>query len=300
LLVAPLLDASLDKIEERRLSFESRKAFNVTELHPRVSKYACVIPVKNEGQRLHSQLRRMDCHSLRALRSVDVIIADAPSNDGSTESNVLREIGVTSVVVADEDSGLSKSLRCAFLYCLERDYAGIILMDGNDKDDPSGLALFVEKLEQGWDYIQGSRFAKGGYEQNTPLYRKFLIRFVHAPYYSLLCGKRLTDTTNGFRAFSSKFVGSEDLALKLNRMDKLELPYFMSWVACRRSFRVLEVPVSRSYPESGPVPTKIVGLKGHMGMVWPLVLLTAKTLKAVAPRYRSDRQQRSQPSCPAR
>ena len=134
-------------------------------------------------------------------------------------------------------------------------------------------------MRKGTTTIQAARFASNGSETNTPWRRKFLIRCVHAPYYSLLCGYRITDTTNGFRAFSARFLQSADLALKSNTMSKYELPYFMSWVACRRGFRTMEIGVSRHYPASGEVPTKIVGVKGYWQMLKPLLLLTLWTLR---------------------
>jgi dolichol-phosphate mannosyltransferase len=256
----------------------SNSPFSSEELKQPRSKYVCVIPVKNEGARLHRQLERMCCAELREMHGIDVIIADSPSTDGSTDPSTLADYGVTAIVRGDNNVGLSNSLRAAFLYCMSKGYTSIILMDGNEKDEPRFLPKFVDKLNDGYDFIQGSRFLEPNGESRTPRHRKFLIRFVHAPFFSLLAGKAFTDTTNGYRGFSARYLNSAVLNLKQNLMQKYELPYYLSWLACRAGFRVIEIPVIRVYPKTGPIPTKIVGLSAHWQMLKPLLLLATRTL----------------------
>src|SRR5450759_2420133 len=60
-------------------------------------------------------------------------------------------------------------------------YQGIIAVDGNGKDGVEAIDAFVEKLQAGFDYVQGSRYIAGGRAINTPIDRKIGGRFIHAP-----------------------------------------------------------------------------------------------------------------------
>jgi hypothetical protein len=54
---------------------------DVVLLCPKRNRYAVVIPVRNEGDRLRRQLPRM----ARFMDVCDIVITDAPSTDGSTQ-----------------------------------------------------------------------------------------------------------------------------------------------------------------------------------------------------------------------
>ncbi|HYG74238.1 MAG TPA: glycosyltransferase family 2 protein [Planctomycetota bacterium] len=244
--------------------------YHAVVLQPRQYKYAVIVCALNEGERLIRQLTKMKANTAGLF---DVIIADGPSTDGSTEPNRLKELGVHAVIVLEERGGLSSSLRASFAYVLEAGYSGAVIMDGHDKDDTEALHRFGKLLDDGLDFIQGSRFVPGGQAVNTPPRRTVLIRWIHAPYISVLCGKRFTDTTNGFRGFSRRFLEDEKVALFRKCFDQYELPYYLAWAACRYGFNVQEMPVTRAYPAAGPTPTKIIGFRGHWKMLKPLLML---------------------------
>ena len=91
-------------------------------------------------------------------------------------------------------------------FAIKRNYAGVVTIDGNNKDGINKVIDFIEKLKEGYDYIQGSRFIKGGTERNTPPIRLFAIKCIHAPIISFICKKKYTDTTNLFRGYSMKYL----------------------------------------------------------------------------------------------
>jgi hypothetical protein len=130
-------------------------------------------------------------------------------------------------------------------------------MDGNGKDDPKDVIKFIEKLEEGYDYIQGSRFIKGGKALNTPILRLIGNRFIHAPLLSLFSGVKLTDTTNGFRAYSEKFLRDPRVNPFREVFLNYELLFYLSYRAGELGYKVIEVPVTRKYPKKGKTPTKI-------------------------------------------
>ena len=252
--------------------------FDFIQIKPKSKSVALVIPTLNEGARLHNQLRKMNPQ----LEHVDVYLSDAPSTDGSTDLAILRELGVSGVINLGEPGALSSSLRAAFCQVLTMGYESVILVDGNDKDDPEAIPRFIAELNKGADFVQGSRYIGSGQAINTPKHRDFLIKFVHAPLFSLICGRRFTDTTNGFRAFSSRLLTDSWVRPFRHEFVYYDFPYFLAWAACRGKFKVADIHVTRAYPASGPIPTKISFLKGNWRMF--MVLLRLIIMRFTVPK----------------
>jgi len=238
-------------------------AFDCTDFAPKAHRHCIVIPVINEGERILNQLRGMQALGLAA----DILLVDGGSSDGSTEPERLKSLGVTSLLVKTGPGKLSAQLRIGFAVALQRGYEGIVTIDGNGKDGFDAIPAFIARLDEGYGFVQGSRYIAGGVEENTPLDREYAVRLIHAPVLSLAAGFRYTDTTNGFRAFSAAFLSDPRVQPFRDIFDTYNLHYYLSVRAAKLGYRVCELPVQRSYPVSGKTPTKIAGLSGKLGIL---------------------------------
>ena len=259
----------------------SQRAVPAHQAHwmaPRRCEHLLVIPVINEGERLHRLLGRIQ--SLGLVRSVDICVVDGGSTDGSVAAGVLQPLGVDTLIVKTGPGRLSAQLRCAYAHALDAGYAGVITIDGNDKDDPAATPSFIAALRDGVDFVQGSRFVEGGVAENTPLLRHLAIRGIHAPLLRLASGFAWTDTTQGFRGYSRRLLEHARLALFRDVFDSYELLAHVSARAPRLGLRCLELPTARRYPK-GEVPTKISALRGNTRV---LKILLAACLGAYDPR----------------
>lgn len=223
-----------------------------------------VIPVINEGNRIHDLLEKIA--SLELNKLVDVIIVDGGSTDGSLEENYLNSQNVNSLLLKTEKGKLSTQLLCAYAYALENNYKNILTIDGNNKDDPKSISLIVDKLNEGYDFVQASRFIDGGEAVNTPKSRNFAIRYIHAPVLSYFSGFHWTDTTQGFRGYSSRLLSSPEVAIFRKEFSCYELLAYLSYIAPKLNFKCIEIPSKRVYPK-GAVPTKISSFKGNLELL---------------------------------
>ncbi|WP_283151025.1 glycosyltransferase family 2 protein [Silvimonas soli] len=226
--------------------------------------WCVVIPVINEGERIKSLIARMD--ALGIAEVADIIIVDGGSTDGSLELSALQAKGVRGLLVKTGQGKLSAQLRCAYAFALDMGYSGIVTIDGNDKDDPEPIPRFIAALNDGVDFVQASRFIAGGIAQNTPKARDFAIRFIHAPCLSLASGFKWTDTTQGFRAYSSQLLLDPAVAPFRDEFAGYELLAYLSYIAPRMGYRCVELPTSRKYPK-GEVPTKISSVRGNLAVM---------------------------------
>ncbi|MCK9988717.1 MAG: dolichol-phosphate mannosyltransferase [Azoarcus sp.] len=243
-------------------------AFDIPLWLGRTQRYCVVIPVINEGERIRNLLRRMAALSISAL--ADIIIVDGGSKDGSLALDALQALGVRGLLVKTGPGKLGAQLRCAYAFVLNEGYDGIVTIDGNDKDDPEGIPRFIQALEAGCDFVQGSRFVAGGIAENTPRSRDWAIRFIHAPMLSLASGFRWTDTTQGFRAYSRRMLVDSRVAPFRDVFVTYELLAYLSYRAPRLGFRCIELPSARRYPK-GEVPTKISSVRGNLSVLKVLV-----------------------------
>lgn len=229
--------------------------FETRVFGPKAHDHALVIPVINEGERIRAQLLRTQAAGL----PVDVVVADGGSTDGSLDDEFVKGAGVRAVLTKTGPGRLSAQLRMAYAWCLREGYDGVVTIDGNGKDNVEAVADFVARLREGYGYVQGSRYRKGGMAENTPFERTVGNRFIHAPMLSSASGHWLTDTTNGFRGYSAALLRDPRVAPFRDLFMNYELLFYLTVRAGQLGYRVCETPVRRSYPRGEAVPTKITG-----------------------------------------
>jgi glycosyltransferase involved in cell wall biosynthesis len=204
--------------------------------------------------------------------AADLVICDGGSTDGSLAEDLLRSLDVNTLLTKQDAGKQGAQLRMGIWWALERGYKGIITVDGNDKDSIGDVPAFIGKLEEGYDFIQGSRFIKGGKAINTPLFRLISVKLIHAPIISLTAHKRYTDTTNAYRAYSRRYIEDERVAVFRDIFDTYELLAYLSVRANQLKMKTCEIPVAREYPLNEETPTKIKGIKGNYNLFKILIL----------------------------
>lgn len=224
--------------------------------------FCLCIPVMNEGEKFKQQLKELQPY----IKFVDVIILDWGSTDGSTNKSFLKKNKVKTLIVKESPGRQGTQFRMGFSYAIQEGYKGIITMDGNHKDNPEAIPKFIRSLQKGYDYVQGSRFIKGGKGINTPLSRYLGIRFILSPLLSLAASCWYTDITNGYRAFSRKYLLHPRVQPFRNIFVSYEMLFYLTVRAAQIGLMTKEIAVIRKYPK-GKIPTKIKGWRGNLHMI---------------------------------
>lgn len=245
----------------------------VRQFRSQAHEWAVFIFLYNEGPKIRHQLMRFPTIG---ERNFDVLVGDDGSTDDCASDKLMNEFSVSARVALPQNLGLSANMKAGLRWLLiETSYRGVVFMNGNNKDDPEAISRFIERMEAGYDYVQGSRFLPGGESVNTPMIRRWAIRFVHAPLFSLVAHRRMTDTTNGFRAFSLRFLRDPRIDMFQSCFQKYELEQYLACKAIRLGFRTCEIPVRRSYSGArgqlcARADTKVRFGTGHLLLLKPI------------------------------
>jgi len=228
-------------------------------------KVVLIAPVFDEEKKIGEVVRRAPRDIVDAVLVVD---------DGSTDrsADVAREQGAE-VLPLGSTLGVGAALRAGFRWAQERGFDVIAVCAGNNKDAPEELPRLLDPIaEQGVDFVQGSRYLAGGRTGGMPLYRHFATR-LHPLLFSLSVRKRVTESTNGFRAFRTRLLDDGRINLDQAWLDEYELEPYLYWKTIRLGYKTAEAPVTKIYPPKAIGYTKMKPITGWWSMLRPIVLL---------------------------
>lgn len=258
--------------------------FECMEYEKKSKDYVVLIPIINEGERIIKELKR--AYRYNVAEYADIVICDGGSTDGCMAEEALRKLRVNTLLVKQDTGKQGAQLRMGIWWALQRGYKGVITIDGNNKDSIEDVPHFIEKLEEGYDFIQGSRFIKGGKAINTPFIRLISVKLIHAPIISWTAHQRFTDTTNAYRAYSARYLTDERVQPLRDIFMTYELLAYLSVRATQIGMKACEIPVTRAYPKTGKTPTKISFLKGNSEL---MKILLRNARGAYNPRVMNSR-----------
>ena len=105
-----------------------------------------------------------------------------------------------------------------------------------------------------------------------PNYRKVATK-VHSWLMSLITKHKVTDSTNGFRAFRSSFFNDNKINIDQPWLDHYELEPYLLYKIITLGYRFLEVPVTKIYPSRKLGYTKMKPIVGWWSILRPLFYL---------------------------
>jgi len=227
---------------------------------------AAVLPLYDEGPAAADLVRRMP-----AIVERTFVVDDGSTDDGAD----LAEAAGASVIRLGRNCGIGAAIREG-LDAARADGCDVaVVMAASGKDRPEEIGALLDKIDEGYDYVQGSRFMEGGRSVNLPPLRALLIH-AFTFMFRVLAGFPGTDVTNGFRAYRLRILDDPRVRLHQDWLDRYELEYYVHWKAITLGYRVAEVPVSKTYPARRRGYSKIRPVIDWWHMIRPALLLATR------------------------
>lgn len=142
---------------------------------------------------------------------IHVLVVDSHSPDGTGQIAQRLSLSNPRVHFLDVyERGLGLAIIEGYKYALEKLNADVLMqIDADLQHDPNEIPLFLQKIKEGYTYVQGSRFIKGG-KNNISILRQ-LFSFGSSLVCRILTGIwQISDFTPSFKAYT------RDLYLKMN------------------------------------------------------------------------------------
>ena len=202
-----------------------------------MKKTIIIMPVANEEETMAQVIQ-----SVLDLPYQDLYlypIVDAYSKDRTEE--IIRSFestGRVKCIYFENSTGVISCYFEGFRQALKDGAERIIEMDGGGSHLPEEIPQFIEKLEEGYECVWGSRFIDGGRLEHDPLYRRILSKG-GTILSKLVLKTKLKDMTSGFEAFTKDVLERFDFDKFLSKghMYQTEMRYYC------RDLRTIEVPI---------------------------------------------------------
>lgn len=203
-----------------------------------MKKTIIVMPVANEESTMERILNEILSLPFDNLYIYPVI--DDYSKDRTEEIIRQKEAECSRVkcIYFQESKGVISCYLEGFRQALRDGAECILEMDGGGSHLPSEIPQFLERLEEGYDCVWGSRFMEGGSMRAQPLYRRILSKG-GTLLSNLVLGTGLKDMTSGFEGFQRRVLENINLntILSTGHMYQTEMRYYC------RNLRTIEVPI---------------------------------------------------------
>lgn len=227
---------------------------------------AVVIPALNEIGKIESVIERIP----RDL--VDLIIV---SDDGSSDQTRAVSENLGAIVISNDlTQGVGLAIQRGYFRAAEMGAEIICVLAGNNKDYPENLLDIIEPIaNDGYMMVQGSRYLHESSDFGPmPSYRILATKAIHPLLCSVRTRRKLTDTTNGFRAINSSILESSEINFLHPLLNKYAFePYFLiKTIKLKKKFK--EVSARKVYPEKKLGQTKMKPILGWWSILWPTII----------------------------
>ena len=191
-----------------------------------------IIPAYNEQDNISSLIKDITSYGY------DYLIINDCSKDNTAEildKNNYNHIDLPINV------GLAGVTQIGFMYAYDNDYDCVVNIDGDGQHQPAYVNTLIKEIENGSDYVVGSRFV----DKKKPMSLRMLGSRLICLAIKLKTGKKVSDPTSGMRALGRNVI--EKFSKSMNFYAEPDALSFLLKKKCK----VKEVQVEMKERENG-------------------------------------------------
>ncbi|MGN1124683.1 MAG: polyprenol monophosphomannose synthase [Candidatus Gastranaerophilaceae bacterium] len=184
-------------------------------------KVTIVLPTYNEAENIYDFLVALtDVINKIVLFDINILVVDDISPDGT--ANIVKSFQEKHDFVHllnNNSRGLGNAYKAGFKFAIDNFHPDVLVeMDSDFSHSPDKLFELLQPINQGYDFVIGSRYIKkGSIPQNWALIRKLNSKYGNL-FARFIAGLiQVKDCTSGFRAIKTDFIKNINLdKLKVN------------------------------------------------------------------------------------
>jgi glycosyltransferase involved in cell wall biosynthesis len=213
--------------------------------------FAVVVPMFNEEHGAEECILKIIV-ILASLPYDSILIAvnDASKDEtGHILSSLKDTMPGLCVIHHEKNIGYGAALLTGAREAHRLGYEYVLFMDSDLTNPPEHIPRFVEKMEDGFDLIKGSRYCPGGEVVGVP-FKRYIISKVGNMIAKRLYRTGVTDCTNGFRAIKTELF----LRMPLKEKGFVIIMEELFW-AKKLGAKIVEIPTTLSNRSQSTRPT---------------------------------------------
>lgn len=161
----------------------------------RVLKLLIVIPAYNEEENIERVVEELQSK----YRQYDYLIVNDGSRDRTSEICHRNHYHILDLPI---NLGLTGAFQTGMKYAYENGYDCVLQFDADGQHLPKYISMMLEKMEEGYDIVIGSRFVDEKKNKSFRMLGSFLI----SKAIRMTTGRKIADPTSGMRMFNRDMI----------------------------------------------------------------------------------------------
>lgn len=204
-----------------------------------MKKTLVIIPTFNEADNILKIIPEV-LKNTTAENDFNILVVDDNSPDGTAELVESMKDEKVNVLKRERKLGLGTAYVAGFHYAIKNNYDYVFEMDADFSHDPKYLKSFIEKINEGYDLVIGSRYVNGISVLNWPLSR-LILSYMASVYTRMITGLKVKDTTAGFMCYRVESL--KQINLDNVKSNGYSFQIEMKFKFFKKGFKIYEVPI---------------------------------------------------------
>lgn len=215
-------------------------------------KVLMIIPAYNEELNIKRTVDSIIKYNKKSKYDIDYVVINDGSTDETYKICLENKFNVINLI---KNLGIGGAVQTGYKYAYDNNYDVAIQFDGDHQHDENYIDSLVEEIENGYDFVIGSRFISNLSKFRSSSARRLGINILSF-LIKLTTGFKIYDPTSGFRAANKKVIKIFSQTYPIEYPEPESSVYLI-----RKKFKVKEVPVEmreRKFGTSSIKPLKSV------------------------------------------
>ncbi len=198
-----------------------------------------IIPTYNEADNIIKIIPEVLKNS-SPENEFNILVVDDNSPDGTAGLVEEMKNEKVKLLKREKKSGLGTAYVAGFHYAIKNNYDFVFEMDADFSHDPKYLKGFIDRLNEGYDLVIGSRYINGVSVLNWPI-RRLILSYMASVYTRMVTGLKVMDTTAGFMCY--RVTALRQINLDEVKSNGYSFQIEMKFKFYKKGFKISEIPI---------------------------------------------------------